>query len=251
MKFIDIQENYFAWGDGGIGKNLVYTSLVAIFLVAILLLNEYRIFEIIIYKIKGIRDVSPPNEANEDSDVSEEKLKIRAINTSNNQYNLLLKDITKYYGNFLAVNQLCLGVSNYECFGLLGVNGAGKTTTFKMMTGDENISSGNGWICGLNLKTEVKEVHKMIGYCPQFDALLDDLTGRETLTMYCLLRGITYKESRVIAEQLSRDFDFHRHFNKKVKDYSGGNKRKLSSALAFIGDPKLIFLDEPTTGTLP
>ena len=194
--------------------------------------------------------VTPVSDFTEDGDVLEEKRKLRSGEISSEKYNVVLKDVTKYYKNFLAVNQLCLGINSYECFGLLGVNGAGKTTTFKMMTGDVKISSGDAWIFGLNLKSDMKSVQKYIGYCPQFDALLDDLTGRETLVMYCLLRGIPLHESWHVAEQLSKEFDFHRHITKKVKDYSGGNKRKLSAALALIGDPPIVFLDEPTTGNL-
>jgi ATP-binding cassette, subfamily A (ABC1), member 3 len=66
--------------------------------------------------------------------------------------------VTKYYGTFLAVDGLCLGVKKGECFGLLGVNGAGKTTTFKMLTGDEKISSGEAYLCGYSIKSEMKEV---------------------------------------------------------------------------------------------
>jgi ATP-binding cassette subfamily A (ABC1) protein 3 len=77
--------------------------------------------------------------------------------------------VTKYYGKFLAVNKLCLGVKKGECFGLLGVNGAGKTTTFKMMTGDEKISAGEGYVSHLSLKSNMKEVsdlHQLLPYLP-------------------------------------------------------------------------------------
>lgn len=94
-------------------------------------------------------------------------------------------------------------------------------------------------------------MQKLIGYCPQFDAVLDDLTGYETLLMFCLLRGITLSESKKVAEYLARDFDFYRHLHKRVKQYSGGNKRKLSTAIALIGDPPVLYLDEPTTGMDP
>lgn len=139
-------------------------------------------------------------------------------------------------------------MNRYECFGLLGVNGAGKTTTFKMLTGDMKIPYGDAWVNGLSLKSEMKKINKLIGYCPQFDALLDNLTGRETLIMFCLIRGITYCNSKVIATQLARDFDFVQHLDKKVEEYSGGNKRKLSTAVALIGDPLVLYMDEPTTG---
>lgn len=72
------------------------------------------------------------------------------------------------------------------------MNGAGKTTTFKMMTGDVKISYGDGFVQGNSIKQQLKQVQKVIGYCPQFDALLDDMTARETLKMFSLLRGIRY-----------------------------------------------------------
>lgn len=223
-------------------------TVVGIGLFTLLLLYEYRVFDQLIYCCKKQTETIPKEEDTNDSDVMEEKRKVRAGEISKKDYCVVLKDVTKYYDKFLAVNQLCLGIKQYECFGLLGINGAGKTSTFKMMTGDVKISYGDGWINGMNLKTEMKEVHKYIGYCPQFDALLDDLTGKETMIMYCLLRGIRFKDSKYIAERLAKDFDFYRHLNKQIKNYSGGSKRKLSAALALIGDPPIIFLDEPTTG---
>ena len=70
----------------------------------------------------------------------------------------MFREMTKYYGSFLAVSKLCLGVRRGECFGLLGVNGAGKTSTFKMITGDEKISAGEAYVSGLSLKTSMKKV---------------------------------------------------------------------------------------------
>lgn len=118
-----------------------------------------------------------------------------------------------------------------ECFGLLGVNGAGKTSLFKMLTGDENITSGEAWVDGLSVKTNMNNVHQRIGYCPQFDALLDDLTGRETLRIFALLRGIPTFEINSVSVQLAEDLAFTKHLDKQIKAYSGGNKRKLSAAL--------------------
>uniref|UniRef100_A0AAR5Q094 ABC transporter domain-containing protein n=2 Tax=Dendroctonus ponderosae TaxID=77166 RepID=A0AAR5Q094_DENPD len=196
---------------------------------------------------------NPKDVINEDSDVLAEKHQIR--NTSQSElfqnYTMVLSDLTKYYKDFLAVNGLCLGVKSYECFGLLGINGAGKTTTFKMLTGDEAISHGDAWVQGNSIKTEIKQVQKLIGYCPQFDALLDDLTARETLQMFSLLRGIPLQQCSSLAEKLALDFNFSRHLDKQVKELSGGNKRKLSTSIALIGDPPVVYLDEPTTGMDP
>lgn len=141
--------------------------------------------------------------------------------------------------------------SRNECFGLLGVNGAGKTTTFKMMTGDERITYGSAYIKGMSLESEMSQIYQDIGYCPQFDALLDDLTGRETLHIYCLLRGVRRARINRIIEDLAKSFGFMKHLDKPTMTYSGGNKRKLSTAIAVIGSPSVIYLDEPTTGMDP
>lgn len=182
--------------------------------------------------------------------MQDEKHKVRtATNASLVQdYNIVVKDLTKYYKNHLAVNGLCLGIKEAECFGLLGINGAGKTTTFKMLTGDERISYGDAWVKGKSIKTKLKDVQKSIGYCPQFDALLDDLTARESLHMFALLRGIPRRYCNIEANRLASDFDYVQHLDKKVKELSGGNKRKLSTSIALIGDPSVVYLDEPTTG---
>lgn len=238
--------DYFAWDEPGVGRNIFFSFIVGTIALVLLLIIEFGVFSKLMYKINANASSRPMPIPDEDVDVANEKEKIR--NSSLAEYTVVLKDLTKYYKKFLAVNGLSLGIKRYECFGLLGINGAGKTTTFKMMTGDVDITYGDAWVNGMSLKTDLKRVHKQIGYCPQFDAVLDDLTGKETMIMFCLLRGITLADSRVIAENLAREFDFYRHLNKKVKEYSGGNKRKLSTAIALIGDPPVIYLDEPTTG---
>lgn len=167
-----------------------------------------------------------------DTDVRAEKTQIRAVTPYlQATNNLVIKDLTKFYGKMLAVNQICVGVQKGECFGLLGVNGAGKTSTFKMLTGDETISSGEAWVDGLSVKKDMNKVHQRIGYCPQFDALLDELTGRETLRIFALLRGIPKKDINRVSLQLADDLNFTKHLDKRIKAYSGGNKRKLSTAL--------------------
>lgn len=131
-----------------------------------------------------------------------------------------------------------------ECFGLLGVNGAGKTSTFKMLTGDHRISSGEAYVRGISLKNNMSAVHKIIGYCPQFDALIEDLTGRETLELFSLLRGINPNHIPLLSQRLATDLNFMKHIDKKVSEYSGGNKRKLSVGVALIGNPCIVYLGE-------
>lgn len=245
------EQEYYGWEDPGIGRNMIFFAGVSILLFTLLIMIEYRIPQRIIYELHGRNVRAPLDNSQEDDDVANEKHKIDNMSPSEiNAHSLLLKNFSKYYGKFLAVNKLSVGIKRAECFGLLGINGAGKTSTFKMLTGDEKISYGDAWINGISLKKNMKEVHRIIGYCPQFDALLDNLTGRETLILFCLLRGVTHKESKFLAEKLATEFDFRRHVDKKVRQYSGGNKRKLSTAVALIGDPSVVYLDEPSTGMI-
>lgn len=121
---------------------------------------EDGIFQKLFYRIQNKFIHSPYISTDEDSDVSAERNKIyNASKEELDQYCLVLKDVTKYYKHFLAVNGLCLGVKKFECFGLLGVNGAGKTTTFKMMTGDTRISYGDALVNGISLKENLKKVN--------------------------------------------------------------------------------------------
>ena len=85
---------------------------------------------------------------------------------------------------------MSFGIKNGECFGLLGVNGAGKTTTFKILSGEFAPTSGTTHICGFDVATQLPEARKYIGYCPQFDALLELVTCKEHLQLYCSLKGI-------------------------------------------------------------
>ena len=167
-----------------------------------------------------------------DDDVFEEKKKIEKIVSDNrNKSPLLVHNLVKKYGGFTAVNDISYNINKGECFGLLGINGAGKTTTFKMITGDETITSGDIFVNGKSIKRDINSVLQEIGYCPQFDAILEDLTGAETLRMYSRLRGIQEQDIDGQIDELSKLMYFEAHIDKLVKDYSGGNKRKLSSAV--------------------
>lgn len=186
-----------------------------------------------------------------DSDVVEEKKRVDELISSTEfaSSNLIVHNLTKSYGNVLAVNRLSMAVTSFECFGLLGVNGAGKTTTFKVLTGDEHIFDGDAWACGASIKHNLSSVYKRIAYCPQFDAFFEDLTARETLEVFGLMHGI--RNINAISPAIATKFNFSSYLDKKVSAFSGGNKRKLSTALAFLGNRSLVYLDEPTAGMDP
>jgi ATP-binding cassette subfamily A (ABC1) protein 3 len=90
----------------------------------------------------------------------------------------------------VAVKNLWFGVPEGQCFGFLGINGAGKTTTLRMLTGDELPTSGTSYLAGLDIMTQQDLVRRVIGYCPQFDALIDTLTAREHLTLFARIKGV-------------------------------------------------------------
>uniref|UniRef100_A0AAQ4QFF7 P-type phospholipid transporter n=1 Tax=Gasterosteus aculeatus aculeatus TaxID=481459 RepID=A0AAQ4QFF7_GASAC len=187
----------------------------------------------------------------EDEDVARERQRILS---GGGQSDILeLRQLTKIYRRKQkpAVDRLCVGIPPGECFGLLGVNGAGKTSTFKMLTGDSLVTGGEAFLAGKSVTKEINEVHQNMGYCPQFDAINDLLTGREHLEFYAILRGVPEKEVCEVAEWGIRKLGLVKYVDKSAGSYSGGNMRKLSTAIALIGGPPVVFLDEPTTGMDP
>ena len=164
---------------------------------------------------------------------------------------LVVYRLSKHFKNMTAVDGLTFGVHKEECFGLLGVNGAGKTTTFSMLTGDLNPDEGNAFIGRYQLMNNMTEFSKQIGFCPQFDPLLDRLTAKEMLYLFARLRGVKSSLIKQEVKNLIQMVDLEKYANKITMNYSGGNKRKLSLALAIIGNPPVIFLDEPTAGVDP
>ncbi|CAH8676235.1 unnamed protein product [Schistosoma rodhaini] len=176
------------------------------------------------------------------------------------QTSLALCRVSKTYGSVNprckqgrkpAVDRLSLAIPPSECFGLLGVNGAGKTTTFRMITGDLEPSSGHIIVVGHDLNRNLRKAQQSLGYCPQFDALLPYLTGHETLQLFARLRGVHEGLLNTEIDQLLNDLNLTSLAHVLVSRYSGGNRRKLSVAIALVGETPLICLDEPTTGVDP
>jgi len=146
------------------------------------------------------------------------------------------------------VRGINVGVPAGECFGLLGVNGAGKTTTMKMITGDITIGGGDILVGGYSVQMNRDRARRHLGYCPQFDALPDKLTARETLALYARIRGIQGSQVEESVSTTIKRMCLEAHQHTTCERLSGGNKRKLSTAMALIGEPSVILLDEPSTG---
>eukprot|EP00928_Gymnodinium_smaydae_P061312 TRINITY_DN4541_c0_g1_i1.p1 TRINITY_DN4541_c0_g1~~TRINITY_DN4541_c0_g1_i1.p1 ORF type:complete len:913 (-),score=175.97 TRINITY_DN4541_c0_g1_i1:308-3046(-) len=147
-----------------------------------------------------------------------------------------------------SVRGISVGVAGGECFGLLGVNGAGKTTTMRMITGDIEPDRGDVSIGGHSVRTARDRARRLLGYCPQFDALPDRLTVRETLTFYARIRGVDAMRVGMSVDGMIERMCLEAHQHRQCHHLSGGNRRKLSTALALIGEPAVVLLDEPSTG---
>jgi ATP-binding cassette subfamily A (ABC1) protein 3 len=182
-----------------------------------------------------------------DEDVIKEENRIseKIINPAEEIY--VVDGLTKYFSNFMAVKGISFTLKPSECFGLLGVNGAGKSTSFKMLTGDEFMTKGDASINQTSIKYNIKKYQKQLGYCPQFDPLIDQMTVMETMEMYALLRGIKPSLIKKTCLSLISLLDLNDHIEKMCYTLSGGNKRKLAVAIALIGSPLVVLLDEPTS----
>ena len=162
-----------------------------------------------------------------------------------------LRDLTKKYGHFTAVNCLNLTVCKGEIFGLLGPNGAGKSTTILMMLGLTDPTSGTVQVCGINSTTHPIEVRRKVGYLPEDVGFYDDMTGPENLVYTALLNNIPEKEAREKAGELMERVGLSGENNKKVGKYSRGMRQRLGLADVLIKKPEAIILDEPTSGIDP
>ncbi|KAM7418256.1 hypothetical protein PAMA_017758 [Pampus argenteus] len=231
-----------------VGKNLFAMAVEGVVFFIITVLIQYRFF-IKPRSVSTLTKLGPLGE--EDEDVARERQRI--VHGLGHGDILELRQLTKVFKRKQkpAVDRLCVGIPPGECFGLLGVNGAGKTTTFKMLTGDTVVTRGEAFLAGRSILREIDEVHQNMGYCPQFDAINELLTGREHLELYAVLRGVPEKEVCDVAEWGIRKLGLVKYADKAAGSYSGGNMRKLSTAMALIGAPPVVFLDEPTTGMDP
>lgn len=226
---------------------LVFLVVDIVLYSTIVFLVDSKIFERLKYKRSGITDCQGG-----DNDVKFETQRVRMFKEAKVETNpLRVEGLVKNYGSLRAANQVSFLVSRGECFGLLGVNGAGKTTTFKMLTGEICPSSGDAFSTKYSVVSQTQDYLSNIGYCPQFDALLDDLTGNNTLTIIAKIRGVPRNQVRRHVDHWMKTLGIEEHANKATHTYSGGTKRKLGTAMAFIGEPIVALLDEPTTGVDP
>ena len=158
------------------------------------------------------------------------------------------KALVKRYRDVTAVDALDLEIRQGELFSLLGVNGAGKTTTIKMLTGLTKPTSGDALVGGYSITGEPEQVKRIIGVSPQETAVAPNLTVRENLELICGIFGFSEEKTRERLRELSLQLDLGSVLQRKAGKLSGGWQRRVSIAMALIGEPKILFLDEPTLG---
>ena len=157
-----------------------------------------------------------------------------------------IRNITKKFGNLIAVNNVSFTVGEKECFALLGFNGAGKTTLINILTTVLSATSGTAIIGGFDLAKDAQNIKKIINISPQETAVAKNLTVRENLQLIADLYGIN--DAKNAVEETLQAFNLQEKANVVAKKLSGGQAKRLSIALAVITQPKILFLDEPTLG---
>ncbi|KAJ8306341.1 hypothetical protein KUTeg_016886 [Tegillarca granosa] len=270
----------FEWSQ--VGRNLLSLFVLGCTFFTLNLLIEYGVFT----RKREKFILSGLMYEEEDFDVTRERSRILGKRATGDI--IRVENLTKVYSvsgqkdKFTAVDRLSFGVPHGQCFGLLGVNGAGKSTTFQILTGEIPMTAGNAYINGYSIVKDINHVRRDIGYCPQFDAFDPLMTAEEVLSLYARLRGIpesdvqseyktsslllifpaccdlilnymieTPRSSLKVVDWGIKKLGLTQYAKRRSGNYSGGNKRKLSTAISLIGNPSVIFLDEPTSGMDP
>ncbi|XP_006892762.1 PREDICTED: ATP-binding cassette sub-family A member 3-like [Elephantulus edwardii] len=267
-KKVYANSSLYSFEEHGIAKFLVTLAAMGLFFLLLLLYLDSSFWNLktfvfqkilpyisqVLVQVNKTLVASHKIEKSEDESVKKERNKVLALSDTLQNIPVILKDLTKIYFKcpaVKAVRNISLVVRKYECFGLLGLNGSGKTPILKMLAGEEPITSGVLLIDGINITQNIREVRSRIGYCPQSDPTLNYLTGRELLIMYARLWGVPEPNIYEYVEGFLHSVHLVNHADKLVCTYSGGHRRRLNTAVALMGRPSVIILDEPSTGMDP
>ena len=161
------------------------------------------------------------------------------------------ENLTKRFGDFIAANEITFEVYKGEIFGFLGANGAGKTTAMRMLCGLSTPSSGKAHIAGFDVYKQTEQIKKNIGYMSQKFSLYEDLTVLENIKFFGGIYGLSGKNIKSKSEELITQLGLQNEKNKLVGSLPLGWKQKLSFSVAVLHQPKIVFLDEPTSGVDP
>ncbi|HVY53000.1 MAG TPA: ATP-binding cassette domain-containing protein [Gammaproteobacteria bacterium] len=162
-----------------------------------------------------------------------------------------VKDVYKHFGDVKALDGVTLKAEEGKIFGLLGPNGAGKTTLIRMLSTLINPDKGSMEVLGVDTTENPQAVREMIGLAGQFAAVDEYLTGYENIYMTGRLYHLSHAEAKARAEKLLERLNLTKAAKRQVKTYSGGMRRRLDLGSSLVGEPKILFLDEPTTGLDP
>ena len=162
-----------------------------------------------------------------------------------------VKELTKMFGDFTAVDAITFEVKQGEIFGFLGANGAGKTTAMKMLIGISKPTGGDAKVAGFNVVTEAEDIKKNIGYMSQRFALYDDLTVKENITFFGGIYGLTRAKIKEKTSELTEELGLKDLTDQLVGSLPLGWKQKIAFSVSLLHEPKIVFLDEPTGGVDP
>ena len=162
-----------------------------------------------------------------------------------------VRDLTKRFGSFTAVDHISFDVGKGEIFGFLGANGAGKTTAMRMLCGLSRPTSGSGTVAGFDITTATESIKRRIGYMSQRFSLYEELTVTENLRLFATIYGMDNRSIKDRTEKIFGILDMHTMRDTLVRDIPVGWKQKLAFAASTIHNPDIVFLDEPTGGVDP
>jgi ABC-2 type transport system ATP-binding protein len=169
----------------------------------------------------------------------------------NAQPSIVLEQLTKRFGDFIAVDNVSFSVGAGEVFGWLGPNGAGKTTTIRMLLGLLKPTSGSTFVLGLNSATQTKAIHARVGYMTQQFTLYNDLTALENIRFYAGVHGLSSSQQRQRLPEIIQMAGLEGREHALTASLSGGWKQRLALGCAIVHRPRVVFLDEPTAGVDP
>ncbi|KAM9583968.1 phospholipid-transporting ATPase ABCA3-like [Trichechus inunguis] len=304
MNNIKYEENYYGFEGHGIGKYVTamivtgFLFLTLLFIIETNLSTFQSVYSNFVYchflkKRKMVQVSDGSSLVPYDYDVTDEQDKVLECppgNLSSLNSPLILKELLKIHFQWVpvvAVNRLTFAVQKGECFGLLGFNGAGTSSIFKMLTGDETITSGEVVFDNKNISKSIEkitivfptnrqqlqmihsgkiqpptlgpllpdaflfQIHQQISYCPQYDPLLEHLTGYEMLALHARLWGVPEHYIPAYVKNILSALFLGAFADKLIKNFSSGTRRKLSTGIALLGRPDIIFLDKPSSGMDP
>ena len=168
-----------------------------------------------------------------------------------NDISVKVDELTRTFGDFVAVDHISFQVYKGEIFGFLGANGAGKTTTIRMLCGLLLPTSGTAYVSGFDIYKQTEEIKQNIGYMSQKFSLYEDLTVEENLEFYGGIYGLDNHELKIARDQAVQSTSLGDHLRKLTRDIPLGWKQRLALSCAVMHQPKILFLDEPTGGVDP